>query len=248
MSESERLPSLEEIWLKTLNWQPSKEQQEQLQQLYQGIIEGNKHLNLTRITEPKEFWEKHLWDSLAGLQWFNSLTEKGQQQKLKVIDIGTGAGFPGLPVAVAYPHWQVTLLDSTQKKIKFLDTLIEDLGLTNVNTVTARVENLGHHPLHRHSYDLALIRAVAEPSVCAEYVLPLLKPSAHGVLYRGHWSQEDTQALQVALEVLNGNLESIEAFTTPLSQSSRHCLIISSLVATPSEFPRPVGVAKQKPL
>ena len=122
------LPEMIDMWQHTLNWQPTIEQQRLFQQLYEAILQGNQQLNLTRITEPSEFWEKHLWDSLRGV-WLQESELRNQDsdsknetqpQSLKLIDIGTGAGFPGLPVAIAFPHHVVTLLDSTRKKVTFL--------------------------------------------------------------------------------------------------------------------------------
>lgn len=241
------LPDMVEQWQQTLNWQPTPKQQQQFQHLYELILEGNRHLNLTRITESSEFWEKHLWDSLSGVKpW---LGEQGHNaQTLRVIDIGTGAGFPGVPVAIAFPHWTVTLLDSTRKKIAFLENTVAELEVHNAKALTDRVEQLGHHAQYREGFDLALIRAVATASVCAEYALPLLKIGGRAVLYRGQWTDEDTSAFELALNQLGGTLEAIEPFTTPISQGIRHCVHLKKIEPTPAQFPRSVGVPVQKPL
>ena len=168
MIETQKLPELNEIWQSTLDWQPNQKQQEQFERLYQAILAGNRQFNLTRITAANDFWEKHLWDSLAGLGIAKS------KQGLTAIDIGTGAGFPGIAIAIAQPQWQVTLLDATRKKVRFLDTLIDNLALENVTTLTGRAEAVGQQS-HREAYDLALVRAVGSASVCAEYAVPLLK-------------------------------------------------------------------------
>ncbi|GAB4242158.1 MAG: 16S rRNA (guanine(527)-N(7))-methyltransferase RsmG [Elainellaceae cyanobacterium] len=253
-SETPVLPEQNELWQQTLGWTPTANQQQRFQQLYQAIWQANQSLNLTRITEPGEFWEKHLWDSLRGIRpWLNQDQAKEQSDlspsaPMRAIDIGTGAGFPGVPVAIVQPHWTVTLLDSTRKKVAFLETLCKTLALPNVIPVTERVEQLGRHPQHRGSYDLAMIRAVAAASVCAEYALPLLKREGVAVLYRGQWSEAETEGLQFALQQLGGKLEAIEAFTTPLSEGVRHCLYLRKVKATPSQFPRGIGVPLQKPL
>ena len=225
------LPLMVDIWQQTLNWQPDEKQQEQFQQLYSSIVAGNRLLNLTRITEPLEFWEKHLWDSLRGIAplLLNSLPITDYQLPItnpQVIDIGTGAGFPGVPCAIACPHWQVTLLDSTRKKIAFLDSLLAQLGLPNAKTLIGRAEQINQQFQYRKHYDIALIRAVASASVCAEYALPFLKVGGLAILYRGHWTDEEASDLQPVIERLGGKLESIEALTTPLSQSVRHCLYL----------------------
>ncbi|NEQ66559.1 MAG: 16S rRNA (guanine(527)-N(7))-methyltransferase RsmG [Symploca sp. SIO2D2] len=218
-----KLPEMDTVWQQTLNWLPDEQCKTQFQHLYKEILDGNRQLNLTRITSPEEFWEKHLWDSLRGVvPGLTSLLTKPQQ----VIDIGTGAGFPGIPVAIAFPHTQVNLLDSTRKKINFLSDLIPRLGLNNATTLIGRAEAIAQQQQHRKQYDLALIRAVGQVSVCAEYALPLLKTGGLAILYRGHWTDEEKDALLPVLEQLGGVIESIEQFTTPLSNSVRHCLYL----------------------
>ncbi|OUL21337.1 16S rRNA (guanine(527)-N(7))-methyltransferase RsmG [Nostoc sp. 106C] len=241
------LPEMAEIWQETLNWQPTAQQQLQFQQLYELILEGNRQLNLTRITEPQEFWEKHLWDSLRGIapqqQFISSL-----QEGASVIDIGTGAGFPGIPVAIAVPNCTITLLDSTRKKITFLEKILTELALDNTKTLVGRVEEIGQQHHHRQSYDVTLIRAVGTASACAEYALPLLKQGGLAVIYRGNWTEEETTALENAVSQLGGVIEAIAQFTTPLSKSVRHCLYLRKIATTPANFPRAVGVPTQKPL
>lgn len=151
-----------------------RDSKKKFQQLYKEIVTGNRQLNLTRITEPNEFWEKHLWDSLAGLNGLELAKEIAKAENLSIIDIGTGAGFPGIPIAIAFPFWTVTLLDSTRKKINFIEDLIPKLALRNTKTLMGRAEEIGQSSFHRQTYDIALIRAVSEASVCAEYTLPLL--------------------------------------------------------------------------
>ncbi len=241
MSETDT-PLLPEMTLwQDLNWQPTTEQQYKFQRLYELILFGNRQLNLTRITEPVEFWEKHLWDSLRGIGPF--LKEEAQTLNLsfKVIDIGTGAGFPGIPVAIALPHWTVTLLDSTGKKITFLNTCIAQLGIQNANTITGRAEIVSKQRSYQQSYDIALIRAVGSAAVCAEYTLPFLKLGGLAVLYRGNWTTAETETLQSAVERLGGVIEATESFTTPLSQSIRHCLYLRKVTVT--EISRPVRIA-----
>jgi 16S rRNA (guanine527-N7)-methyltransferase len=227
------LPAMNELWQQTLNWQPDDSQQQQFQRLYELIVEGNRQLNLTRITEPIEFWEKHLWDSLRGIAKLlsanNSAGENGElpvQSMQKVIDIGTGAGFPGLPAAIALPQLSVTLLDSTRKKIDFLDNLLPSLAIKNAATLLGRSDEIWRQPHHRQAYDIAFLRAVGAASVCAKYALPFLKKGGLAVLYRGNWTTEEEADLQSAIEPLNGIVESVEAFTTPVTQSVRHCVYL----------------------
>lgn len=254
MSDSPQLPQAIDLWQTTLNWHPNNDQLTQLQQVYDLILAGNQQLNLTRITTPDEFWEKHLWDSLRGMGVWQSDLETNPSPFIlgnmpaKVIDIGTGAGFPGIPVAIAQPHWQVTLLDSTRKKMAFIDILITTLKLGNARTVSDRAESLGQHRLHRAHYDLALIRAVAEAPVCAEYALPLVKTGGFAILYRGQWSEADTETLKPVAAKLGGAIAHIAAFTTPLSQGIRHCIYLQKIAPTPKEFPRATGIPTKQPL
>lgn len=233
-------------WQDSLQWQPNAAQMEKFELLYHVICVGNQHLNLTRLLAPEEFWEKHLWDSVAGLR---PLHRWGfDAQGLTVIDIGTGGGFPGLPVAILYPEHQVTLLDSTQKKIQFLNDAVATLELQNVQGVAGRAEAIAHAPSHRAQYDIALIRAVASPPACAEYALPYLKIGGIAVLYQGHWTEEDGDRLQSAVKQLEGKILAVESFVTPISQSIRHCIYLQKTASTPHRYPRDVGVPAKNPL
>ena len=244
MLETQKLPQLNETWQSTLGWQPNEKQQEQFQRLYQAILAGNRQFNLTRITAPDEFWEKHLWDSVAGLVGLD--LETLSKQRLTMIDIGTGAGFPGIAIAIAQPQWQVTLLDATRKKIRFLDTLINDLALENVTTLTGRAEAVGQQS-HRETYELASVRAVGSASVCAEYAVPLLKTGGLAILYRGQWHDEES-AVTLAADELGSTIESVRQLTTPLSHSIRHCVYLRKRSPTPASYPRAVGIPTQQPL
>jgi len=244
-----QLPVLDSSWEATLQWRPTARQAQYFQHLYEVILAGNRQFNLTRITEPEAFWEKHLWDSLRGIAaWLSPQPDQFWYQRpiQRAIDIGSGAGFPGGPVAIAQPSWTVTLLDATRKKVAFLESLIETLGIANLETRLERVEQTGYH--QRDFYDLALVRAVAPATVCAEYALPLLQPQGVAVLYRGQWTPSEAIALENAVAKLGGTVAAVEGFVTPLSQSLRHCVYLRKQTATPPEFPRPVGIARQKPL
>jgi 16S rRNA (guanine527-N7)-methyltransferase len=238
-----QLPLMLEDWQQTTGWQPGATQLLQFQNFFDLVCLANKSLNLTRILEPVDFWEKHLWDSLQPV-----LTRPELQGAAKVIDLGTGGGFPGLPIAIAYPDWEVTVMDSTAKKISFIESGLATLELTNVKTVVDRTESLARNPLHRDTYQLATIRAVAEAAVCAEYAVPFLAIGGTAILYRGRWSAEETVALTNAVEQLGAKITEISAYTTPLSQGERHCIYIQKELPTSTKFPRSVGTPSQKPL
>jgi 16S rRNA (guanine527-N7)-methyltransferase len=233
----------DEIWRSTIDWFPTAQQQVQLQFLYTAVVTANRHLNLTRITEPEEFWEKHLWDSIRGIGDLITTT-----QTLQTIDIGTGAGFPGLPLAIARSDWHFTLVDSTAKKVGFIQSIAPELGLTNIRAVVSRIEELGQQSEHRHHYDLALVRAVASANICAEYALPLVKIGGIAILYRGNWTEEEGESLELAVAKLGGEISKIDRFTTPSSNSIRHCICIQKIANTHPYYPRAVGIPTQKPI
>ncbi len=210
-------------WQETLNWEPTQAQQLSFQNLYDLVLEGNKTQNLTRIVTPIDFWEKHLWDSLRGvLPLWN-------QQNLKVIDIGTGAGFPGIPVAIAHPTWQLTLLDSTLKKTAFIDYVCESMSLTNVASLTGRAEQLNSVSSHYRNYDLVLVRALGNANLCAQYSVPFVKKGGVVILYRGQWSDAEQISLDHICKLLQSKVTYLEKFLTPLSQSTRNCIHLSNL-------------------
>ncbi|MBE9080059.1 16S rRNA (guanine(527)-N(7))-methyltransferase RsmG [Romeria aff. gracilis LEGE 07310] len=248
MASIPQLPAALDRWQQTLNWQPTAQQQALFQQLYEQICLGNQRLNLTRLTEPSDFWEKHLWDSLSGIApWLNP-NQTAPSPVQTVIDIGTGGGFPGLPVAIAQPAWQVTLLDATRKKIQFLETVSQTLGLERVQGLAERAETVGQRADYRDLYDLALVRAVGSASTCAEYALPLLRLGGYAVLFRGQWTEAEGQALAAALIQLGGTQTALRSWSTPLTQSQRHCLLIQKTAATAETFPRAVGIPAKAPL
>ncbi len=232
--------------LQISNWQPEEKHLQQFQQLYAQIILKNKSSNLTGITEPQDFLEKHIWDAIAGISPLEIL---GQEDEMKTaIDIGTGGGFPGIPIAIACPNYQITLLDSVRKKMLLLDEIITALNLQNVKTLIGRAEEIGQDTNQRESYDLVSIRAVASPSVCAEYALPLLKIGGIAILYRGQWQEEETENLTPVVTKLGGQIQSIASFQTPLTNSIRHCLYLEKKVPTLPQYPRRVGIPTKHPL
>lgn len=208
-------------WQSTLNWLPNSEQITQFEKLYELVLEGNSKQNLTRITEPDDFWEKHLWDSLRGVLAY------WDRENIKVIDIGTGAGFPGLPIAIARPSWQVTLLDSKQKKVAFVNETIQTLGLTNAIALAGRGEELNTLSAYRKKYDLAVVRAVGKPDICATYCLPFLKKSGTAILYRGQWLPEESEQIDIFCEEQGLQVVEQERFQTPITEGVRHSVYLS---------------------
>jgi 16S rRNA (guanine527-N7)-methyltransferase len=254
--KDDTIPAMLDLWQSTFHWQPSDRQIGQFTQLYRAILEGNQQQNLTRIIDIREFWEKHLWDSLLGVAPFlfpdcdlAILSKKiTLPTQLKIIDIGTGAGFPGLPIAIADSNCSIAMVDSTRKKIAFILKAIAELQLSNAHAFVGRAEALGREFSHREQYDLALIRAVGQASVCAEYVLPFVKVGGWAILYRGHWQESETIALKSVVEQLGSQISLIQPAITPLSQSIRHCIYLYKHSPLSDRFPRQVGIPNQQPL
>jgi len=268
-----KLPAHLDVWQQTLGWQPTAAQLDLFQQFYAQIVDGNQRFNLTRITTPEDFWEKHLWDSLSGLApWFaddptqeadepeDGSEEDGSEVDLptgpiRIIDIGSGGGIPGIPAAIALtPIFQslgqqvaLTLLDSTRKKVQFLQETCAHIGI-KATCIADRAETIGQQPAHRAQYDLAVVRAVGSAATCAEYAMPLLKEGVQAVLYRGQWSTEDTEALMPVVDLLGGEITDLQTWQTPLTQGTRNCIFIHKDAPTPADFPRAVGVPAKKPL
>ncbi len=255
---AEPLPNPVHLWESTLNWHPDDYQQRSFQALYEALIEINQQVNLTRITTPEDFLEKHLWDSLQGIApWLSqesdqsanaSPPDSASRSSLSAVDIGTGGGFPGLPAALAHPHWQVSLMDSTQKKIAAIKSIAEELGLSNVSFMAERAEHVGHQPVYREAFDLALIRAVGLTNTCAEYTLPLIKPGGRAVLYRGNWETAEEIDLKAVLPQLGGKLLQVRKCQTPITHGVRHYVDILKVGRTPDKFPRAAGIPAKTPL
>ncbi len=252
------VPNPEDLWQSTLHWHPNQDQQRLFQALFEALIDTNKTVNLTRITTPEAFWEKHLWDSLQGIApWLSQCATEGTEVRIQplntrdpltVIDIGTGGGFPGLPVAVAHSNWQISLMDSTRKKVTAIQAIVEALGLNNVSLLAERAEHVGHQPIYREAFDLALIRAVGSTNTCAEYALPLVKPGGYAILYRGNWATKEEIQLKAILPQLGGKLLRVRKSETPLTYGNRHYIDLLKVERTPDKFPRAAGIPAKTPL
>ena len=197
------------------------------------LIEWNKKFNLTSITDPGAIRLKHFTDSLLLLQ---VLELTGQS----VVDVGTGAGFPGVPLKLTCPEIKLTLIEATRKKVEFLNHLIKTLGLTEATAVWGRAED--YAAAHRESFDLALARAVAELNVLAEYCLPLVRVGGVFVAYKQVEVEAEALAAGAALKRLGGRLREIRKFP------QRSLVVIDKVGPTPAGYPRPTGIAKKKPL
>ncbi|AFY69988.1 16S rRNA m(7)G-527 methyltransferase [Thalassoporum mexicanum PCC 7367] len=213
----------------TLSWQPKSQEIKLLDHLYQLVLEGNEKQNLTRITEKDEFWEKHIWDSLRGVTpiWEKlERTRENPDQALEAIDIGSGAGFPGLPIAIAKPDWQVRMLDSKLKKVNFINTAIKALGIDNAHTLLGRAESINRDARYTRKYDLVLVRAVGSVILCAKYAIPFLRSGGMAVLYRGQWTDAEQDQLFAVCQKSAAKIMQIDSYATPISNSVRHCIYL----------------------
>ena len=222
--------------LKAIGIELSDEQLEQFLTYYEMLIEKNKVMNLTTITDFDEVLEKHFEDSLSLIQAVD--LEKSQT----VIDLGTGAGFPGIPLKIAFPNLQITLADSLNKRILFLDDVIRELGLTGIDTVHGRAEDLAKNSDYREKFDLCVSRAVANLSTLSEYCLPFVKIGGKFISYKAG----EVAASKSSVFLLGGKISDIKKFE--LGESGRAFVIIDKVSGTPKKYPRKAGTPSKDPL
>lgn len=209
---------------------------------YQMIVEKNKVMNLTAITEFPDFVEKHFMDSL-------SLVKATDLSKVHyVIDVGTGAGFPAIPLKIAFPHLHITMVDSLQKRVAFLDEVIRELKLSNIIAIHGRAEDLGHNPKYREKYDLCVSRAVANLSTLSEYCIPFVKKGGMFISYKSGGSAEEIQSAGKAIKVMGGRTAELCTFTLPGTDISRILVPIKKVEPTPKKYPRKAGLPNKSPI
>ena len=226
--------------LKAIGIELSDEQLEQFLTYYEMLIEKNKVMNLTTITDFDEVLEKHFEDSLSLIQAVD--LEKSQT----VIDLGTGAGFPGIPLKIAFPNLQITLADSLNKRILFLDDVIRELGLTGIDTVHGRAEDFAKNSDYREKFDLCVSRAVANLSTLSEYCLPFVKIGGKFISYKAGECDEEVAASKSSVFLLGGKISDIKKFE--LGESGRAFVIIDKVSGTPKKYPRKAGTPSKDPL
>lgn len=214
----------------------------QFMRYYEILVEWNSFMNLTGITEYEEVVQKHFTDSLALCKAINL------KKVNNLIDIGTGAGFPGIPLKIVYPDLRITLLDSLQKRIKFLNEVIEQLGLTNIEAIHGRAEDFAKPSMKREKYDLCVSRAVANLSSLSEYCIPYVKIGGYFIPYKSGKTEEEIAEAKKAIFVLGGKIEEEVKFVLPDSDISRSLLKIKKVSATPKKYPRKSGMATKEPI
>ena len=218
----------------------TEEQLAQFTRYYELLVETNKVMNLTAITEPEEVAVKHMVDSLLAY-------EDGMQGKT-LVDVGTGAGFPGVPLKIYCPSLRVTLVDSLGKRLRFLQQVIDELGLKGIRCEHLRAEDAGRSKKYREQYDYVTARAVARLSVLSEYCLPLAKKGGQFIALKGSRFAEEIEEGEAAVKILGGKIISAEPVKLPGLDDGRAIIKIAKIKATPAQYPRKAGTPEKQPL
>lgn len=204
------------------------------------LVEWNKKINLTAITEEKDIILKHFVDSLTVLKYI--------KDNKNIVDVGTGAGFPGIPLAIMNDSLKITLVDSLNKRINFLNEVCSKIKLKNTKAIHSRAEEFGQDNNYRESYDIAISRAVSNLTVLAEYLLPLVKVGGKIICMKGPDIEEELKQAKSAIDILGGNFERCDNFCLPKSDISRNIIIINKIKETPKKYPRKAGTPVKTPL
>lgn len=204
------------------------------------LINWNEKMNLTAITEPNDIIDKHFIDSITILKYIES--------NKNIIDVGTGAGFPGIPIKILRKNNNITLLDSLNKRLNFLNEVIDQLELKEISTFHSRIEDAGQDKNLRKKFDIVTSRAVASLNVLAEYMIPLVKINGICICMKGSNIEEEIKDAKNAIEVLGGKIEKIDTIILPGTDMSRNIIIIRKIKDTPSRFPRKAGIPSKNPI
>lgn len=225
-----------------LNLSLSDHQLSQFQLYYEFLIEKNKQINLTAITEFEDVLIKHFLDSLSCVKVLDMNKTK------RIIDVGTGAGFPGVPLKIAFPDIEICLLDSLNKRILFLEELCEQIHLENVLTLHSRAEDAAHDEKFRESFEVSVSRAVANLAVLSEYCIPFVKENGMFVSYKSGKIEEEISQSEQAIKTLGGKIIKTEIFTLPKTEISRSLIVIKKIKETGKKYPRKSGIPERKPI
>lgn len=227
-------------YLKKLNITLNDEQMQTFYNYMNLIIEKNKVMNLTGITEPKEIILKHFVDSLTVSKYID--------KNESVIDVGTGAGFPGIPLIIKNNTLKLCLLDSLNKRINFLNDVIVQNSLNNIETIHGRAEEYGQNKDYRESFDTAVSRAVAPLNILLEYMLPFVKLNGKCICMKGNITKEEIESSKDALNILGGTIEKVDEFVLPKTDNNRTIIIVKKTKNTKTTYPRKPGIPSKKPL
>ncbi len=227
-------------YLKDLKLELNEEQIQKFYTYMNLLIEWNEKINLTAITKPEEIILKHFVDCLTISKYI------GKNSTL--IDVGTGAGFPGIPLKIYRSDLKITLMDSLNKRINFLNEVIKDLKLENIETIHARAEELGKNKKYREQFDIATSRAVANLSTLSEYLLPFIKVGGKCICMKGAEVDDELKTASKAIEILGGKLKNKDIFTLPQSDLGRSIIVLEKIKSTPGKFPRKPGTPAKEPI
>ncbi len=225
-----------------LNIRLSAKQLSDLHIYERELLEWNTRFNLTAIDNPETIHTKHFLDSLTCVVAMQD-TPIG-----RVLDLGTGAGFPGLPLKILYPKMRLTLVDSVGKKVKFCRHIVKVLQLEGVDVIQGRAESLGHQAIHREQYDWSIARAVAIMPVLMEYLLPFVKVGGKALAMKGQDAHAEAHTADHAIRILGGHLQRLVPITLPGVADERHLIVVDKVAATPKKYPRRTGAPAKKPL
>lgn len=220
----------------------SEDQIKQFITYYELLVEWNSFMNLTAITEFNDVMKKHFIDSLSLVKAVDL------SKKLSVIDVGTGAGFPGVPLKIAFPNLKITLLDSLNKRVQFLNHVIHILNLSDMNAVHGRAEDFAKNVFYREQYDLCVSRAVANMTTLSEYCIPFVKVNGKFISYKSEKLSEELEQAQKAIHILGGSIFDQIEFYLPNSDIYRNLFIIDKIEATPKKYPRKAGLPSKEPI
>lgn len=226
--------------LEKLGIELSEEQIWQFLTYYEMLVEKNKVMNLTAITEFDEVIEKHFIDSISLIKVFDT------SKDVRVLDLGTGAGFPGIPLKIAFPNLNITLADSLNKRVLFLQEVIDELKLTNIEAVHGRAEDLANNKMYREQFDLVVSRAVANLSTLSEYCIPFVKIGGCFISYKSGECDEEVVNAKSAIFLLGGQTKDITKFE--LGESGRSFITIEKMNGTPKKYPRKAGLPSKEPI
>ena len=217
-------------------------QKQQFDKFYELLVEWNKFMNLTGITDYEEVNEKHFVDSLSIVKAID------MESVESVIDVGTGAGFPGIPLKIAFPHLKVVLLDSLNKRINFLNEVIAQLGITDIKTIHGRAEDYAKQAEYRENFDLCVSRAVANLSTLSEYCLPYVSMNGMFVPYKSGEIDEELENSKKAVKILGGKIENVVKFQLPGTDIGRSFVKVRKIANTNKKYPRKAGLPAKEPL
>lgn len=230
--------------LKEFGIELTQEQQDQFFEYYKLLVEWNSFMNLTAITEFDEVLKKHFVDSVSLIRVLPDIAETSYE----MIDVGTGAGFPGIPLKIVFPKLKITLLDSLNKRVQFLNEVIGQLGLSHIEAVHGRAEDFAKPGKLREKYDICVSRAVANLATLSEYCLPFVKTGGYFISYKSEKITEEFENAKEAIRVLGGNYEKQVEFTLPDSDIYRNLFMIKKEKATPAKYPRKAGLPSKEPI